>query len=255
MKKINSVFLLLIVACCGSEQSLAQITNPCPSPDTFLPSGNVQNSLAGVVRIYKVDADGKIGRQPPSYPKTVADPTKPFEMADDEAPRIHEGIDYSSYGRDRRTTPLEFKAGIHGTIKLARNGMIAIQVDDAENRVEFLHNSTVAKEIVNGTKVTPETILGKTGNLNPSSGKNVLGMGIHLHVQARNKAGEALNPCEVVPYASKPFALRKEAEFFTPMKWVDLKPIKSIDWGDFKDEPQNQSGGRLIFDENVPKKK
>ena len=122
----------------------AQTPLPCASPDTFLPPGSVRTSEAGVVRLYKVDADKTIGRQPPGYPKTVIDPTIPFEMADDEIARIHEGIDYSSRDLQKRPAPLEFKAGIYGSVATARNGLIEIQVDDAGNRVQFLHNSSVA---------------------------------------------------------------------------------------------------------------
>jgi murein DD-endopeptidase MepM/ murein hydrolase activator NlpD len=215
----------------------------------------VRNSEAGAVRIYKVGSDGKIGRQPPGYPKTVADPTKPFEMADDEAPRIHDGIDYSSKGPDGRPIPLEFRAGVYGTVNVARNGFISVQVDDAGNRVEYLHNSSVEGGVTKGTKVTPQTVLGKTGNLNPSTSRRLTGMGIHLHVQAKNKAGEALNPCEVVEYASKPYDQRRKAEFFVPMKWVDLKPLKPIDWSEMLDDVQARPRQTLFFDENAPKPK
>jgi hypothetical protein len=128
-----------------SAIAFAQTPLPCPAPDTFLPHGNVRNSEAGVVRIYKVGSDGKIGRQPAGYPKTVADPTKTFETADDEAPRIHEGIDYSSKGPDGRPIPLEFKAGVYGTLTVVRNGFISVQVDEAGNRVEYLPDDMQAR--------------------------------------------------------------------------------------------------------------
>ena len=42
---------------------------------------------------------------------------------------------------------------------------------------------------------------------------------IHLHVQAKNKDSQAINPDEVVTYAKKIPSERKMIEFFSPMKW------------------------------------
>jgi murein DD-endopeptidase MepM/ murein hydrolase activator NlpD len=239
----------------GQTEGLAQTPLPCAAPDTFLPPGNLRTSEAGVVRVYKVGSDGKIGRQPPGYPKTVIDPTVPLEVADDEIPRIHEGIDYSSRDLHKRPAPLEFKAGVYGSVRVARKGLIEIQIDDAGNRVQFLHNSSVVQGIVQGAKVTPGTVLGNTGSVNPTTGRPMAGMGIHLHVQARNRNGEALNPCDAIEYASKPEAPRKPATFFVPLKWVDLKPLKPVDWNEFRDDAQAKPKQTLFFDENVPKKK
>ena len=80
------------------------------------------------------------------------------------------------------------------------------------------------------------------------------GMGIHLHVQSRNKNGEALNPCQIVDYASKPYALRKQAAFFVPLKWVNLKPLKLVNWDEFKDDVQAKQKETLFFDESAQRK-
>ena len=260
---------LLLAGTCVAAMSGAVDEQDVP-PDNFLPQGNVRTSHAGVIRIYKVNAEGKIGPQPTGFPKTVNDPTQPFEMADDEVPRIHEGFDFSSRGKDGKPIPTEFRAGVYGKIaEPPRKGIIVVEVDDGGNRVEYLHNSAVANGIVKGLKVNPLTVLGTTGNYSPSLNMQgqpfpLNGMAIHLHVQARNKSGQALYPDEVIRYAHIASALRgKKAGFFVPMKWMDLKKLKPIDWNevqqDFVDRGRPGIGGvstpRLVFDENVPKKK
>ena len=254
----NLLFVISVAMCqflAAHIEVSAQSPLPCAAPDTFLPPGNVRTSEAGVVRIYKVGADKSIGCQPPGYPKTVIDPTEPFERVEGEIRRRHDGIDYSSRDLRNRPAPLEFRAGVYGSVAAARNGLIEIQIDDAGNRVQYLHNSSVARGIVKGAKVTPDTVLGRTGNVNPVTGRPMSGMGIHLHVQARNRSGEALNPCQVIGYASQPYALRKQAAFFVPLEWVDLEPIRPVDWGEFADELQAKPRQTLFFDENAPKKK
>ncbi len=247
---------MISVLAASTGTAVPQTSRPCPSAETFLPPGNVRNSEAGVVRIYKVDADKKFGRQPPGYPKTIADPTRPIAKAADEEVRMHEGVDYSSYDLRKRPSPLEFRAGVYGTVAdPPRKGFIAVRVDEAGNRVEYLHNSSVAPGIVRGAKVTPKTILGRTGNINPATGKPLAGMGIHLHVQARNKDRQPLNPCEVVEYASKPYALRKEAPFFVPLDRKHPVSLVPVNWEEFKDDAGTKPRETLFFDENAPKKK
>jgi len=217
----GAIFLPML-ALFGSV-TVAQTPSTDITPDSFLPPGNVRTSLPGVIRIYKVGPDGKIGTQPPGYPKPVTDPSKPFEMADDEVPRIHEGIDYSSRDPKGKPTPLEFKAGVFGKVVFARPGIIVVEVDDRGTRVEYLHNSTVADGIEQGKEVTPSTILGKTGNYSPSLNKarqpyKLSGAPIHLHVQAMTKSGQALYPDEVLRFARTEPALRRQPVFFVPMK-------------------------------------
>jgi len=187
-------------------------------------------------------------------------------MADDEVPRIHEGIDYSSRDPKGKPTPLEFKAGVFGKVVFARPGIIVVEVDDRGTRVEYLHNSTVADGIEQGKEVTPSTILGKTGNYSPSLNKarqpyKLSGAPIHLHVQAMTKSGQALYPDEVLRFARTEPALRRQPVFFVPMKWVDLKQVKPFSWDEVKEgfevreEPAGATRVRIIYDDDAPKRK
>lgn len=201
---------------------------PKTAPDTFLPPGNRRTSEPGAVRAYKKGPDGRrLDPQPAGYPKTVDPDT--FKPADDELTRVHEGADYSSRDAMGVVRPLDFKAGVYGkVVEVGTNnglGRITVEVDERGNRVEYLHTSKTFVKA--GDQVKPDTLLGMTGD------KGAGGQ-IHLHVQARNKDRQAINPDEVVTYAKKVPYERKMAEFFVPLKWrqglvpatVDFDPLE-----------------------------
>jgi murein DD-endopeptidase MepM/ murein hydrolase activator NlpD len=195
---------------------------PKAAPDKFLPSGNKRSSEPGVTRVYKKGPDGKFLKpQPEGYPKTI-DP-KTYQKADDEGVRVHEGFDLTS--RDAKGKPVrqDFKAGVYGKIVEVGTsnalGRIVVEVDERKNRVEYLHTSKTFVKV--GDDVNPETRLGMTGDTGAGA--------IHLHVQARNAKKEAINPDEVVLYATKPPPTRKEVPLFAPMKW-EVPPLSDADF-------------------------
>lgn len=206
-------------------------------PDHFLPPGNRRTSEPGVVRVYKTDENGRIlERQPDGYPRTRdnddAGPLGPGEVA-----RLHEGIDYSSRDRSGNAVPMDFRAGVHGKVIQTGHGSplgrIIVEVDERKDRIEFLHTSKCHVRI--GQTVEPTTLLGQTGNRGTAI--------VHLHVQARNQKGEALNPDEVVAFARSPSAPTKAVPFFKPLKWsVTVPPISDGDFHSKASAPTTPPG-------------
>jgi hypothetical protein len=250
-RTIHAKFLLVAFGLTSPVVAQDQTTPERISADTFLPGQQKRNSEPGVLRIYKLDDDGNIVSTP-GFPKTITDPTSfnpDTDLARDERTRMHEGTDYSSHGTwSDDLKPLDFKAGVHGRVDIAKPGMVTVEVDSNKNRVEYLHNSKVY--VKPGQVVTPNTVLGTTGNLDPKSGKPIAKMGIHLHVQAKNRLGSALNPDQVVAYARKPLVERDPLiPFFVPMKWVDVKPVLSAD--DFRESVFGKS--TFGYDANAKK--
>jgi len=150
-----------------------------------LPKGSVRTSEPFVTRIYRTDAVGSVlTKQPQGYPFTI---TKDYVLKEDEDSRTHQGVDFSSRPETgEKPTPLDFKAGIHGVVVKAGDGpwgTITVQIYDG-TLVQYLH--TLASHVKVGDVVAPNTILGVTGR----TGAGV----IHLHIQAKDKHGNAISP-------------------------------------------------------------
>ena len=150
-----------------------------------LPAGTARNSEPFVVRIYKKDAsDNIILPQPQGYPFSI---TSDYVLKDDEKARPHQGIDFSSkLAANPNPTPLDFKAGIYGTVVKAGDGpwgTITVQIHDG-SLIQYLH--TTAAHVKVGDIVAPDTVLGVTGR----TGAGI----IHLHIQAKDKNGNAISP-------------------------------------------------------------
>jgi murein DD-endopeptidase MepM/ murein hydrolase activator NlpD len=134
--------------------------------------------------VYKTDDKGKVlAKQPKGYPHTVP---SGYEKAKDEYVRTHRGIDISSRDANGKPAPLEFKAGVYGTVVGpigGQYGTITVLLSNGK-KVQFLHTSKQNVEI--GDPVTPDTILGTTGSKGANS--------IHLHIQGRDEKGKPIDP-------------------------------------------------------------
>ena len=151
-----------------------------------LPAGNVRTSEPFVTRIYKTKDDGEFLRpQPKGYPFTIE---RDYELQENEAARVHEGIDLSSRRGPGQVPPamLDFKAGVYGIVKKAGDGpwgTITVQLQDG-SLLQYLHTS--ASHVKKDDLVTPDTLLGVTGQTGAGA--------IHLHIQAKDRNGNAISP-------------------------------------------------------------
>jgi murein DD-endopeptidase MepM/ murein hydrolase activator NlpD len=147
-----------------------------------LPKGNTRTSEPFVTRIYKTDDILK--KQPTGYPFTIS---RDYMLKENEAARVHEGVDLSSRPEEGQPPkPLDFKAGVYGVVVKAGDGpwgTITVQVRDG-SLIQYLHTS--ASHVRVGDIVAPDTKLGVTGR----TGAGV----IHLHIQAKDKNGDAISP-------------------------------------------------------------
>lgn len=127
-----------------------------------LPGGNTRTSEPFVTRVYKTDDNGDLlKKQPPGYPFTIA---TDYTLRDNEAARVHEGVDLSSRpGKGQPPTPLDFRAGVYGVVVKAGGGpwgTITVQLR-AGSLLQYLHTSAALVKV--GAVVAPDTKLGVTG--------------------------------------------------------------------------------------------
>src|SRR5206468_467040 len=112
---------------------------------------------------------------PPGYPFTI---TSDYTLQDNEAARVHEGVDLSSRpAAGQAPKPLDFKAGVYGVVVKAGGGnwgTISVQLQDG-SVLQYLH--TTAAHVKVGDVVAPDTLLGVTGRTGARD--------IHLHIQAK----------------------------------------------------------------------
>jgi murein DD-endopeptidase MepM/ murein hydrolase activator NlpD len=104
--------------------------------------------------------------------------------------RRHFGIDYTSRGfGEKDPTPYPFTAGFEGTISIigGRWNTVDLILSNG-NRLQFMHSSEIF--VRNGQRVGPEDVIGLTGKKEADK--------IHLHVGARNKRGEQIDPSDAV---------------------------------------------------------
>jgi murein DD-endopeptidase MepM/ murein hydrolase activator NlpD len=108
---------------------------------------------------------------------------------------FHYGIDFSSRDAEDRIVPLDFTAGVSGTVTVHENSRwntISVRLANG-NVVQYLHASRVY--VNSGDKVAPNTRLGRTGDVgSPGS--------LHLHIQARDRDGKYIDPDRAVLGAS-----------------------------------------------------
>jgi murein DD-endopeptidase MepM/ murein hydrolase activator NlpD len=179
------VLLAMATAPAGAQEPNASKDDRITAERLGLPKGNDRTSEPFVTRIYKTDdGDTILKKQPPGYPFTIrAD----YTLKENETPRVHEGVDLSSRPEaGQPPKPLDFKAGVYGTVVKAGGGpwgTITVQVRDG-SLIQYLHTSLSHVKV--GDVVAPDTKLGATGR----TGASV----IHLHVQAKDKYGNAVSP-------------------------------------------------------------
>ena len=178
--------LLVVVLTCADLQGQVVSVNSRIKPEQLgLPAGTARTSEPFVVRIYKKDAnDNIISPQPQGYPFSI---TSDYVLKEDEKARPHQGIDFSSkLAANQNPTPLDFKAGVFGTVVKAGDGpwgTITVQIHDG-SLIQYLH--TTSSHVKVGDTVAPDTVLGVTGR----TGTGV----IHLYIQAKDKNGNAISP-------------------------------------------------------------
>jgi murein DD-endopeptidase MepM/ murein hydrolase activator NlpD len=185
-----------------------------------LPKGSTRPSEPFVTRIYKTDdSDQILKKQPSGYPFTI---TSDYKLKENEKPRVHEGVDLSSRpapGQPPR--PLDFKAGVNGVVVKAGDGpwgTISVQLRNG-SVLQYLH--TTASHVKVGDVVAPETPLGVTGR----TGAGV----IHLHIQAKDKHGDAISPDLAFRLGQKKLAnlIRPKDDAgadFDPEQFVGVEP-------------------------------
>jgi murein DD-endopeptidase MepM/ murein hydrolase activator NlpD len=188
------------------------------------PKGSTRTSEPFVTRIYKTDESGQIlKKQPVGYPFTIR---SNYTLKENEAPKVHEGVDISSRpAPGQPPTPLDFKAGVYGVVVRAGGGdwgNIAVQLRDG-SVIQYLH--TTASHVKVGDVVAPDTPLGVTGR----TGAGV----IHLHIQAKDKDGNAISPDLAFRVGQKKLATPIKPEDgagseFDPDQFVGVPP-KVID--------------------------
>lgn len=178
--------LVLVPVCAAVAKEQPFSKNDQITPERLgLPKGNTRTSEPFVTRIYKTDAwDRILKKQPDGYPFTIA---RDYMLKANETARVHEGVDLSSRPeKGKPPRPLDFKAGVYGVVVKAGDGpwgTITVQIWDG-SLIQYLHTSTshVKKDDI----VAPDTKLGVTGR----KGAAV----IHLHIQAKDKYGNAISP-------------------------------------------------------------
>ncbi len=193
-----------------------------------LPQANRRTSEPFVVRIYKTNDLGEIlKKQPNGYPFTI---TKDYVLREYEKPRVHEGVDLQSRpSPNEPSTPMEFKAGVHGVVVRAGDGnvgMIAVQVWDG-SVLEFLHTSASFVKV--GDVVAPDTVLGLTGKKGAST--------IHLHVQAKSNFRKPISPDLVFRIGQQPLQTTEKPE--------DV-------WEDFDADESNVFEPKVIDGRKIP---
>jgi murein DD-endopeptidase MepM/ murein hydrolase activator NlpD len=187
-----------------------------------LPKGSRRTSEPFVTRIYKTDDNGEIlKKQPDGYPFTIK---TDYTLKENEAARVHEGVDLSSPApTGKKAAPLDFKAGVYGLVVKAGDGpwgTITVQIQDG-SLIQYLH--TLASHVKVHDIVAPDTKLGVTGR----TGAGV----IHLHIQAKDKYGNAISPDLAFRAGQRKLESNKKPEKpnaddldFDPDTYTPLKP-------------------------------
>jgi len=213
-------------------------------------NGNKRTAEPSEVRAYPAKADGETPDRS-KKPVWIASKTDPdYKLKDKEVAVYHGAIDISSRGPDGNPVAREFTAGVYGILVASRPGFIAVQMADG-NIVQYVHASEVRRKV--GATVSPDTILGVTGNLG-ANGKP-LDMPIHLHIQVTNPQGKIGEPDRAI-LAGRAEKQDRTIKWVKP-DWVNVGPML-IDTkrptvgaqGVVKSDDLNK---RLYYDDNAPK--
>ena len=177
--------LTLVLTCSAAFAEDSSSDNRIKPEQLGLPKGATRTSEPFVTRIFKTDKGGSILKnQPSSYPFAIS---KDYELKDDEDSRTHLGVDFSSRpSSNEKPIPLDFEAGVYGIVVKAGDGpwgTITVQIHDG-TLIQYLH--TAASHVKVGDIVAPDSKLGVTGRTGTGA--------IHLHIQAKNKNGDAISP-------------------------------------------------------------
>jgi hypothetical protein len=108
-------------------------------------------------------------------------------------PHYHEGFDMQSFGPDGQPISTQFRAGeeVSGVVESVGGADNTITVRMANgNTMEYLHGVPLVHV---GQQVGPSTVLGTTGNVGPGN------LPIHLHIQAHDRWGHAIDPRTALP--------------------------------------------------------
>ncbi len=193
------------------------------NPDwLFDTSGHRRTAEPSEPRVYPAKPNGEPDRS--KLPVWIGDKDgAEYRLKANEATAFHKALDISSRPTpDQPPEPMTFKAGVYGTVAVAKKGEIAVKLDTG-NFVIYKHNSECAVKI--GDKVTPTTPLGKTGNIGVN-GKPLDGMAIHLHIQAVDAKGRIIDPDQAF-LAGRRKPKPRNASLIKPVKpeWVEVGPI------------------------------
>jgi hypothetical protein len=214
-----------------------------------LPDGNARTAEPYETRVYPTDDKGNpirsgLDKYDKSYPIIVDKQTgKQYKLDEKEGAVFHGALDLSSRpATGKAPVPLDFKAGVYGTVLGARgtDGVILVQLPNG-NIIHYLHTSEATVEP--GQKVKPNTVLGKTGNVGTGA--------VHLHLQATDPKGKLID-------VDKAFLAGRKPDLWTAVDW------KAKHWVDFKPDYQTlpkpkveggvvKAATRIGFDDDSPK--
>ena len=168
----------------GTDTIVCQVPPKCPPMDavgTFgLPAGNKKTSDYNVMRVYL--KNGEVHTIPPG-----GDPYKMYPGQVNTV-RTHEGVDFSSRDSTGKGGPVPFEAGVSGTVYVvpgSKWNTVSVTTSDG-SQIQYLHASSIS--VKTGDKVGPDTVIGMTGNKSPTP------VATHLHVQAKDPKGKAIDP-------------------------------------------------------------
>jgi len=154
-----------------------------------LPVGNKKTSDYNVMRVYL--KNGQVLTVPPGGDPYSMYPGQVVQV------RTHQGVDFSSHDSSGKVTPVPFKAGVYGTVDVvpgSKWNTVTVTTSDG-SRLQYLHASSIF--VSTGDRVTPDTIIGMTGDTSPTR------VAIHLHVQAKDSSGKAIDPQIVIDKDNK----------------------------------------------------
>lgn len=240
--------LIAAVTLTGQERPPSYTPPVINSEMVGLPPHNKRTATPDEPRVYH-GVDGKVNRarQPVGYPKI---PTSDVRLERDEVAQYHNALDLQSRREmNSQPEPLPYKAGVYGTVLFADTGKVLVMSQQG-NVIHYLHGSD--PKVKFGDTVTPDTVLGQTGNWMPGAMPYQKGA-IHLHMQATDVKGDVIDVDRTF------LAGRKEVNNFSSIKpvereWVDFQPIYTSGKIVVKDGVLKvEESRRVYYDDDAPK--
>jgi Lipocalin-like domain len=221
LSKCGMTFLVAAVSLLTGQAGRGEDTKI--NPDwLFDTTGHRRSAEPSEPRVYPAKPNGDPDRS--KLPVWTGDKEgAEYRLKANEATAFHKALDITSrVTPDQEPSKMPFKAGVYGVIIIAKPGQIGVRL---ENGNCILYNHVSKADVGIGDKVTPTTLLGKTGNLG-TNGKPVPGMAIHLHIQAVDPKGRIIDPDQAF-LAGRKVPTPKNASLIKPVKpeWVDVGPI------------------------------